>query len=65
MDVRRPRGPEEQGMVPQGPEDAEEDGDRGAQRRQVTIRLAVNWGIGKLYNRGETLVMKSKRMFVC
>ena len=35
MDGKRPRGPEEQGMVPQGPEDAVEDGDRGELRRQV------------------------------
>ena len=35
MGEARPRGPEEQGMVPQGLEDATEDGDRGAQRRQV------------------------------
>ena len=35
MDEYRPRGPEEQGMVPQGPEDAAEDVDRGVQRRQM------------------------------
>ena len=35
MGEARPRGPEEQRMVPQGPEDAAEDGDRGEQRRQV------------------------------
>ena len=35
MGGKRPRGPEDRGMVPQGPEDAVEDGDRGVQRRQV------------------------------
>ena len=35
IDGNRPRGPEKRGMVPQGLEDAAEDGDRGEQRRQV------------------------------
>ena len=35
MGEARPRGPEERGMVPQGPKDAAKEGDRGVQQRQV------------------------------
>ena len=35
MDENLPRGPEKRGIVPQGPEDPAEEGDRGEQRRQV------------------------------
>ena len=34
MDDNGPRGPEEQGKVPQGPEGAAEESDRGVQQRQ-------------------------------
>ena len=44
MGGKRPRGPEEQGMVPQGPEDAAEDGDRGEQRRQVDSKVCSELG---------------------
>ena len=46
MDESRPRGPEERGMVPQGPEDAAEDGDRSEQRRQMNNSTCSERGIG-------------------
>ena len=48
MGETRPRGPEDRGMVPQGPEDAMEDGDRGEQRRQVDSVACSVMGEGKL-----------------
>ena len=44
MDGKRPRGPEERGMVPQGPEDAVEGSDRGELRRQVKISACRTLG---------------------
>ena len=64
MDDKRPRGPEEQAMVPQGPEDAVEDGDCGELRRQVMKSACSELGGKETYIGGETLVMKSGCMFV-
>ena len=65
MDESRPRGPEEQGMVPQGPEDAAEDGDRGVQRRQVMNSACRELGDYKINIGDENSAMESERMFVC
>ena len=65
MDGNRRRGPEDRGMVPQGPEDADEDGDRGELRRQVMKSTCSELGGKENCIGGETLVMKSGRMFVC
>ena len=48
MDGNRPRGPEEQARVPQGPEDAAKPSDRGALRRQRKIS-ACSVGGGNEY----------------
>ena len=65
MGGKRPRGPEDRGMVPQGPEDAVEDGDRGVQRRQVDSSACRVLGDCDLNIGGKTVVMKSECMFVC
>ena len=64
MNEARPRGPEEQGMVPQGPEDAAEDGDRGVQRRQVTKVACSEFGGCKLAWGKRKSAMKSGCMCV-
>ena len=64
MDGKGPRGPEEHAMVPQGPEDAVEDGDRGELRQQVMKSACSELGGKENYIGGETLVMKSGCMFV-
>ena len=48
MDNKRPRGPEEQGGVPQGPEDAAAHGNRGELRLQVIKSACREWGKCKL-----------------
>ena len=60
MGDKRPRGPEDRGMVPQGPEDAVEDSDRGELRRQVKISACRNLGDGNFSIGGETFAMKTE-----
>ena len=64
MDDKRPRGPEDRGMVPQGPENAVEDGDRGELRRQVMNSACRNRGDYDFNIGDEKSTMKSGRMFV-
>ena len=65
MDGNRPRGPEERGKVPQGPEDAAEDGDRGEQQRQVINSACSELGDCDLCIGGEKSAMNSGCMYVC
>ena len=65
MGEARPRGPEEQGMVPQGPEDAAEDVDRGVQRRQVINSACSELEDCDFCIGGEKSAMNSGRMYVC
>ena len=59
MDEKRPRGRETRGMVPQGPEDAAEHGDRGVQRRQVIKSACSELGDWDLCIGGDKSAMNS------
>ena len=65
MDEARPRGPEERGMVPQGPEDAAKYGDRGVQRLQVKKIACSELGDSKFTLGKRKSAMKSGRMCAC
>ena len=51
--------------VPQGPEDAVEDGDRGELRRQVINSACRELGDCDINIGDENSAMESERMFVC
>ena len=59
MGETRPRGPEEQGMVPQGPQDAAKHGDRGEPRRQVMNSACRELGDCEIALGGEKSAMTS------